>query len=100
MAIQWNKIINNLVKCIDTALNRVVAISFNSESTKLLFINVYMPCDTGTCDVLMVEQFNDVLNEIARLLQSVNTFNRLSSLKIGSVCIKFVAGNSKNCPFL
>ena len=73
VAILWAKRIHNLVKCIDTESNRVVAILFNSESTKLLFINVYMPCDTGICDVLRVEQFNDVLNEIARLIQSVNT---------------------------
>ena len=34
-----------------------------------------MPCDTGICDVLRVEQFNDVLNEIARLIQSVDPYD-------------------------
>ena len=41
---------------------------FTNTTVKLSFITVYMPCDTGLCDVnRAAEDFYDVLTEISRI---------------------------------
>ena len=72
VAILWTKNINNYVSCIDTNSKRLVAILFISEMSKVVFINVYMPYDTGICDETRADVFSDVLNDISRLIESVD----------------------------
>ena len=51
--------------------DRRSAILFTSEMSKVLFINVCMPYDTGICDETRADVFSDVLNDISRLIESV-----------------------------
>ena len=69
VAIIWDKNINKYIQSIDTESKRVAAVLFTNATDKLLFITVYMPCDTGVCDVnRAAEDFYDVLTEISRIV--------------------------------
>ena len=69
VAIIWNKHINKYIQSIGTESKRVAAVLFTNATDKLLFITVYMPCDTGVGDVnRAAEDFYDVLTEISRIV--------------------------------
>ena len=54
VAIIWDKNINKYIQRIDTESKRVAAVLFTNAirtNCYLGSITVYMPCDTGVCDV-------------------------------------------------
>ena len=64
VAIIWDKNINNYIQSIDTESKRV-----------LLFITVYMPCDTGVCDInRAAEDLYDVPTKISRIVQMYDEY--------------------------
>ena len=75
VAIIWDKNINNYIQSIDTESKRVAAVLFTNATVKLLLITVYMPCDTGVCDInRATEDFYDVLSEISRIAQMYDEY--------------------------
>ena len=69
VAIIWNKCINTCIKPVYTESKRLTAILFTYQAYKILIITVYMPYDSGTKDISMVEQFSEVLDGIANLIR-------------------------------
>ena len=71
----WDKNINKYIQNIDIESKRVAAVLFTNATVKLLFITVYMPCDTGVCDInRAAEDFYDVLTEISRIVQMYDEY--------------------------
>ena len=68
-AILWNKSLCNHIKPLSTKSKRFAAVSVKLESCSLCIINVYMPCDKGTCNL---DVFSDVLDDISMLLHDNN----------------------------
>ena len=65
----WDKNINKYIQSFGTESKRVAAVLFTNDTVKLLFITVYMSCNTGLCYVSRAaEDLYDVLTEISRVV--------------------------------
>ena len=95
VAIIWDKNINKYIQSIDTESKRVAAVLFTNATDKLLFITVYMPCDTGVCDVnRAAEDFYDVLTEISRIVHVYDEYEVVIGGDFNSAYIRHNAHSS------
>ena len=89
VAIIWDKNINKYIQSIDTESKRVAVVLFTNAKIKLLFITVYMPCDTGVCDVnRAAEDFYDVLTELSRIVHVYDEYEVVIGCYFNTVYIR------------